>query len=74
MSEQLASARSVVPRPALEMENSRPISGAWWQDQGIEPLTDAATLWAKTHPVAPAEAEIVGDTDQSARINTRLNR
>jgi hypothetical protein len=45
----------------------------WWQNQGIDPLVVAATLWATTHAVAPAEAEIVGDTDQSARINTRLN-
>jgi hypothetical protein len=46
---------------------------AWWENQGIDPLPVAASLWARTHAVAPAEAEIVGDTDQSARINTRLN-
>jgi hypothetical protein len=44
---------------------------AWWQDQGIEPLTEAAPLWAKTH--APAEAEIVHDRDRSAGINSALN-
>src|SRR6202022_3542310 len=42
----------------------------WWQNQGIDPLVVAATLWARTHAVAPAEAEIVGDGDQSARVHT----
>jgi hypothetical protein len=45
----------------------------WWQSQGIDPLVVAATLWAKTHAVAPAEAEIVGEKDRSAEINTKLN-
>ena len=45
---------------------------AWWQNQGIEPLTVAATLWAKSHAVAPADAEIVGDVARSAGINTQL--
>jgi hypothetical protein len=43
---------------------------AWWQNQGIEPPTVAATLWARTHAVAP---EIVGDRDRSAEINKELN-
>ena len=42
----------------------------WWQNQGIDPLTVAATLWAKTHAVAPAEAEI---GRASAGIDSRLN-
>jgi hypothetical protein len=46
---------------------------AWWENQGIEPLTAAATLWARTHAVAQAEAEIVGDRDRSAGLNTQLN-
>jgi len=46
---------------------------AWWQNQGIDPLVIAATLWAGTHAVAPADAEIVGDRDRSAGTNTQLN-
>jgi len=46
---------------------------AWWQNQGIDALTIAATLWAKTHTVTPAEAEIVDGRDRSAGINSRLN-
>jgi ERF superfamily len=38
----------------------------WWQNQGIDPLVVAITLWARTHTVTPADAEIVGDRDQSA--------
>jgi hypothetical protein len=45
----------------------------WWQNQGINPLPAAASLWAKTHAAAPAEAEIVGDRDQSAATKTQLN-
>jgi hypothetical protein len=45
----------------------------WWQNQGIDALTIAATLWARTHAVAPAEAEIVDDRNPSERINSRLN-
>jgi hypothetical protein len=43
----------------------------WWQNQRIDPLVAAASLWARTHAVA--EAEIVGDRDRSARTNTTLN-
>ena len=46
---------------------------AWWQRQGIEPLTVAATLWARTHAAPQAEAENEGDRDRSARINPGLN-
>jgi hypothetical protein len=45
----------------------------WWQSQGIDPLAVAATLWARTHAVAPADAEIVGDRDRSSEINTQLD-
>jgi hypothetical protein len=45
----------------------------WWQNQGIDPLAIAAFLWARTHAGAPADAEIVGDRDRSAEINTQLN-
>jgi hypothetical protein len=45
----------------------------WWQNQGIDALTIAASLWAKTHATPRAEAEIVGDRDQSGGINSRLN-
>jgi hypothetical protein len=45
----------------------------WWQNQEIDPLVVAATLWARTHAVAQAEVEIVGDRDRSAAINTQLN-
>ena len=38
----------------------------WWQTHGIDPLAIAARLWAMTHAVAPADAEIVGDRDRSA--------
>ena len=27
-------------------------ASAWWDDQGINPLAVAATLWGRTHPVA----------------------
>ena len=45
----------------------------WWQNQGIDPLAIAASLWARTHAGVPADAEIVGDRDRSAEINTQLN-
>jgi ERF superfamily len=45
----------------------------WWQNQGIDPLAVAATLWARTHAVAPAETEIVGDGDRPAGTNAQLN-
>jgi hypothetical protein len=45
----------------------------WWQNQGIDPLVAAATLWARTHAAAPAQAEIVGDRDRSVGTTTTLN-
>jgi hypothetical protein len=46
---------------------------AWWQNQAIDPLVVAASLWARTHAGAPAETEIVGDRNRPAGINTTLN-
>jgi ERF superfamily len=46
---------------------------AWWQNQGIDPLAIAASLWGRTHVGASVEAEIVDDRDRSAGINTTLN-
>jgi len=46
---------------------------AWWQNQGIDPLAIAATLWARTHTVASADAEIVANRDRPAGINSKLN-
>jgi hypothetical protein len=37
----------------------------------IEPLAVAATLWAKSHAVAPAEAEIVDDRDRSYQLKAQ---
>ena len=45
---------------------------AWWESQGIDPLLIAATLWARTHPVVPAEA-VVADRVCSTKITTQLN-
>jgi hypothetical protein len=45
----------------------------WWQNQGIDPLAVAATLWARTHAIIPADAEIVDDRDRSAGFDTQLN-
>jgi hypothetical protein len=45
----------------------------WWQNQGIDPLAIAASLWARTHALTPAEAEIVDDRDRSGGTNTQLN-
>ena len=45
---------------------------AWWENQGIDPLPIAATLWARTHPAVTAEA-VVADTDRSTKITTKLN-
>jgi hypothetical protein len=36
---------------------------AWWQNQGIDPLPAAATLWARTHAVEPTA--VVGEADRT---------
>jgi hypothetical protein len=37
----------------------------WWQNQGIDPLPAAATLWARTHAIEPTAADVVGETDRT---------
>jgi len=46
---------------------------AWWESQGIEPLSIAATLWDKTHVVVPGAANIAGDgpTTMNGKLNGR---
>ena len=44
---------------------------AWWESQGIEPLSIAATLWDKTHVVVPGAANIASDGPSA--INGKLN-
>ena len=41
---------------------------AWWENQGIDPLRIAASLWEKTHAVAPVaanESTAIGPHDDS---------
>jgi hypothetical protein len=45
---------------------------AWWENQGIDPLPFAATLWARTHKAVSAEA-LVADIDGSTKVTTKLN-
>ena len=45
---------------------------AWWQNQGIDPLPIAASLWEKTHAVASAAAEIAGDMDRAHQAQWTL--
>jgi len=47
---------------------------AWWENHGIDPLSAAASLWARTHAFASAEVDIVDDKDLSAGISSRLNK
>ena len=44
---------------------------AWWESQGIEPLSIALDLWGNTHAVVSAAANIAGD--RPTTINGRLN-
>ena len=44
---------------------------AWWQSQGIDPLPIAASLWDRTHAVAPPAAEGAGDMDRPTKVNGR---
>jgi hypothetical protein len=41
---------------------------AWWQQQGIDPLVVAATLWAKTHRATPTTS-LAADINQPATTN-----
>ena len=40
---------------------------AWWQGQAIDPLGIAATLWEKTHALAPDDVTIPGDGKPNGR-------
>jgi hypothetical protein len=42
---------------------------AWWQNQGIDPLAIAASLWERTHAVA--SVAVASDGDRSAEIDGR---
>jgi len=44
---------------------------AWWESQGIEPLSIALALWGNTHAVVSAAANIAGD--RPTTINGKLN-
>jgi hypothetical protein len=39
----------------------------WWQIQGIDPLAIAATLWTRTHAVAPADQRQNDETKATVR-------
>jgi hypothetical protein len=41
----------------------------WWEDQGIDPLAIAATLWERTHAVDPAAAELASDIAGPTKFN-----
>jgi hypothetical protein len=41
---------------------------AWWQGQGIDPLAIAATLWGRTHAIAPS-ANFAADMDLIDNVN-----
>jgi hypothetical protein len=41
---------------------------AWWQNQGIDPLAIATTLWDRTHMIA-SPANLAGDTDLATEVN-----
>jgi hypothetical protein len=43
---------------------------AWWQNQGIDPLVVAATLWARTHGIS--SVAVGSEGDRPAEINGRL--
>jgi hypothetical protein len=42
---------------------------AWWETKGIDPLPLAAALWDRTHAVASAGADLVGDMTEPTRLN-----
>jgi hypothetical protein len=47
---------------------------AWWDDQGIDPLPAAATLWRKTHEEPALELSFTDDTRSNRkRLNGRAN-
>jgi hypothetical protein len=42
---------------------------AWWENQGIDPLPIAASLWVRTHALDSAAAELAGDIDGFTKLN-----
>jgi hypothetical protein len=44
----------------------------WWESQGIDPLKMAATLWGKTHAVAPPETTTPASSGINGKLNGRL--
>jgi hypothetical protein len=44
---------------------------AWWEDQGIDPLAIAATLWEKTHAGASVEANKPSNVDRPTTLHGR---
>jgi hypothetical protein len=44
----------------------------WWENQGIDPLRIAATLWDQTHEAAPADSTIQGEPFIKRKLNGRL--
>jgi hypothetical protein len=41
---------------------------AWWQQQGVDPLVIATSLWTKTHAATPTTA-LADDIDRPANVN-----
>jgi hypothetical protein len=46
---------------------------AWWQARRIDPLANAAKLWALTHAAEGANAGLEDETDRPKKSQTRLN-
>jgi hypothetical protein len=42
---------------------------AWWENQGIDPLPIAASLWVRTHTVDSTAAELANLTSGLAKFN-----
>jgi len=43
---------------------------SWWDSQGIDPLAMAATLWGRSHPVAPL-SNLAEGTDPAANVDAK---
>ena len=42
---------------------------AWWGKQGIDPLAIAASLWERTHVVAPVEMDKASNLEKHTNLN-----
>ena len=42
---------------------------AWWVKQGIDPLAIAASLWERTHAVAPLETDTASNLEKPTNLN-----